>query len=308
MKTQIIDLNQASSAPKGTVLSLGCFDGIHLGHQKLIQKLILSARKHKRPSCLCLFDPLPFQVLKAQNSFKRLFTIEETKKFLEDFGLDFFCIIPFNKDFSKLKAREFVEDFLIRLFDPLHIVVGYDFSFAYQRQGDFSLLKKLSEEFSFGLERVSAYVHKKEPVSSSRIRECLALAEMKEVQALLGRPFSIQAQVVRGKGRGRKLGFPTANLRVKQKELPALGVYRGQVEIQGSWRKAVINIGRQPTFSPTNSILVEVHIIKSHFDLYGRDLNVQIHEFIRKEKIFSSSLELKKAIQKDIKKVLSLSS
>ena len=305
MKTQVIDLNQSDLAPKRSVLSLGGFDGIHLGHQALISRLSLEAKKKKIPSCLCLFDPLPFQVLKRQNSFKRLFTIEETKELLQPFDLDFFCIIPFDYQFSKLKPREFVRSFLIQQFDPVQIVAGYDFSFAYQKEGDFSVLKDLADQFGFSAEQVEAYLHEGEPVSSSRIRKCLSLAQMKELKTLLGRPFSIQGTVVRGEARGRQLGFPTANLQVKHKELPPFGVYGGRAKVADLWHKAVINLGQRPTFDPGNKrCLIEVHIISSELDLYDQNLKVELDFFIRKEQAFSEISKLKMAIKQDVKMAL----
>ncbi len=308
MKTQIIDLKRAHLAPKKSVLSLGGFDGIHLGHQAVLQRLLLLAKKKKAPACLCLFDPLPFQVLKKHSSFKRLFTIEETQELLQSFSLDFFCVIPFDRSFSKLKPEEFVRSFIMRQFDPIHIVAGYDFSFAHQREGNFSVLKGLADQCGFSAERVSACLYKDRPVSSSRIRQCLSLAQMEDIRALLGRPFSIQAQVVKGEGRGKKLGFPTANLQAPQKELPPFGVYGGKAKIAGSWRKAVVNIGRRPTFPSSNNsrqALIEAHIPSFEHDLYGQDLKIELDFFIRKERAFASASELQKAIERDIKAVLS---
>lgn len=306
MKTQVIDFKQACLIPKKSVLSLGCFDGIHLGHQALIERLLLEANKKKAPSCLCLFDPLPFQVLKGKRIFKRLFTIEETKELLKPFDLNFLCIVPFNHKFSKLSPKEFVHSFIVKQFNPFKMIVGYDFSFAHQREGNFSVLKKLADKAGFSVEQIDVCLYKKEPVSSSRIRKCLALAQMEELKALLGRPFFIKSKVIKGDARGRKLGFPTANLQVKQKELPPVGVYGGRAKVADLWHKAVINIGRRPTFvTIEDSVLIEVHIISACFDLYAQDLEVELDFFIREEKAFSKVSDLKTAIKQDIQKALS---
>ena len=303
MKIQILDFNQPEKAPKKVVLSLGCFDGIHLGHQKLIQTLLLEAKRHQSPSCLCVFDPPPIQVLQKK-AFKRLFTIEEITEFLGPFGLDFFYIIPFSLSFSKLKAKEFIEFFLVPQFAPFKLVVGYDFSFAHQKQGDFTTLRKLSKLFNFDVKQVSAYLQKGKPVSSSRIKKHLLLADMQKVGDLLGRPFSIRGLVIRGHSRGKQLGFPTANLHVAQKELPPLGVYSGKVELKGASYTALINIGRQPTFGSESSLFIEAHILKFQSDLYGQYITVFLEKFLRKEKAFSNILELKQAIKQDIKTVV----
>lgn len=309
MKTQIVDINQAHLSPKKLVLSLGGFDGVHLGHQALINRLISTAKEKKSSSCLCIFDPLPFQVLKGQSSFKRLFTIEETQEILYSFGLDFLCVIPFDHQFSRLEPEEFIQSFIVRHFDPVHIIVGYDFAFAYQKKGDFSILKKIAEPLAFSVESFPAHLYDGGPVSSSRIRNHLSLAQMDKVKDLLGRPFSIQSSVIQGEARGRKLGFRTANLKVQKKELPPFGVYGGRAKIADSWYKAVINIGQRPTFFSNDykskpPVLVEVHIISSKFDLYNEDLKIELDFFIREEKAFSNVLDLQTAIQEDIQQVL----
>lgn len=307
LKTQVIDFHHPHLAPKKTVLSLGCFDGVHLGHKEVIKQLVNEAREHKAPSCLCMFDPLPFQILNGHD-LKRIFTIEESLQLLKPFGLDFLCIIPFSREFSRLSALAFVKSFIVPQFFPIKVVVGYDFVFAHKREGNVSTLKELGTQFGFKVKQVKVYLHRKEPVSSSRIRKCLSMAKMKDLKTLLGHPFFIKAKVVKGDSRGRELGFPTANLEIRQKELPALGVYGGKVKIADVWYKAVINIGRRPTFSANQDIpLVEVHVISSDFDLYDQQLDVQLDFYIRKEKAFSKPLELQTAIKQDIQKTLSFS-
>ena len=285
---------------------MGGFDGIHLGHQALIRRLLLSAKEKKAPSCLCVFDPLPFQFFNKKPPFKRLFNLEETQDILEPFGLDFLCVIPFNDKLSKLNPQDFIRSFIIKRFRPLHIVVGYDFTFAHQRAGDFSTLKNLAQKLGFSVERVEAFLHKKKPVSSSRIRKSLALSHLEELKKLLGRPFSIQSQVLKGEGRGKKLGFPTANLQAQNKELAPLGVYGGKAQVESQWHPAVINIGQRPTFaSKKPSLLTEAHILFANLDLYGQTLKLELDFFIREEKAFSGVSALKKAIKQDIEQVLS---
>ena len=302
MKFQFIDLNRADLSPKGSVLSLGGFDGIHLGHQLLIKQLVEASKKKQAPSCLCLFDPLPFQFLKGE-AFKRLFTIQELKEFLKKFNLDFLCIIPFDNNFSRLSSTEFIQSILIPHFNPQHIVIGYDFSFSYQKQGNFSILNSYGKKLGFSVEQVEPFLYKGKPISSTRIRKHLSLADMKEVKSLLGRSFSIQSQVVRGDGRGKKLGFPTANLKPNQKELPPLGVYSGRAQIQNRWQKAVINIGCRPSFDGSQ-IFVEAHIPSIDWDIYNQTLKLELGQFIRKERIFSNSSDLKAQIKQDIQTAL----
>lgn len=305
MKTQSIDFNKADLSPKGSVLSLGGFDGIHPGHQTLIQELVREAGRRKASSCLCVFDPLPFQFLRDLRPFKRLFTIEETEELLRPFGLDFFCIIPFNQSFSRLCPEDFVSSFIVPHFAPVQIIAGYDFSFGHKREGGFFLLKKLAGGHGFSARQISARRRGDQPISSSRIRKCLLSAHIEELKSLLGRSFSVQGRVLSGDGRGRKLGFPTANLQPEQKELPPFGVYGGRAKTEDLWHKAVINIGCRPTFALKGGpCLVEVHILSGELDLYGENLTVELDFFIRKEKAFSTDIELKTAIERDIEKVL----
>ena len=299
MKTKFIDLGQQDLKLKNSVLSLGSFDGIHLGHQSLIKKLIAVSKEKQAPSCLCLFDPLPFQVLKGKKVFKRLFTIQELEDLLKSFNLNFLCIIPFDKKFSKLSSKEFVHSVLISHFKPAHIIVGYDFSFSYQREGNFSVLQSYGKEHGFSVERLAPYLYKEKPISSSKIRKYLALADMEQVKTLLGRPFSIQSQVVKGDGRGKKLGFPTANLKPKGKELPPFGVYSGRAQIQKTFKPAVINIGIRPSFKASQSF-VEAHILDFEGNLYGQILKLELDFFIRKEQNFSKISDLKRKIKQDI--------
>lgn len=300
MKTQVIDLFQPSLSPKNLVLSLGCFDGIHLGHQSLIRQVVLSAKKHLVKSALCVFDPLPSQIIKSQQAFTKLLTIKETQHILRDFDLDYFFIIPFTIPFSKYSPKDFVNDFLKKHFNPIEFIVGYDFFFAHQKQGDFLLLKKLANSASFVAKQIPAYLQDNKPVSSSRIRKCLALSQMQRVKSLLGRPFTIQAPVIRGHSRGTSLGFPTANLQIQNKQLPALGVYAGRVCLSKKSYKAVINLGQQPSFGLNNPIAVEVHILDFNSCLYKQELQVSLEFFLRKELAFSSVLKLQQAIKQDI--------
>ena len=237
LKTLQIDWKKPQFSPKKVFLSLGGFDGIHLGHQFLIQQLVKKAREKGHPSALCLFDPLPFQVLRNIKTYKRLLTLSELEPVLANLKLDYFCILPFSKELSEIPAGDFMDSFLMPHFEPEHILVGYDFSFAHQRQGNFSFLKSYQKKSSFSLEQTPAFFQQKQLVSSSLIRKHLKLGEMKEIQKLLGRAFSIESVVLKGKGKARQLGFPTANLKLDYKEYPRLGVYKAVAKLQSPVEK-----------------------------------------------------------------------
>ena len=221
MKTKAIDFDRADLSPKNLFLTLGAFDAIHRGHQSLIKKLVVKAQKNQSPSALALFDPLPSQVLSQQKPpFKRLFSLSELKNLLKPFGLDYLLIIPFSQDFSLWQPSEFIHSFLIPHFKPSFMLLGYDFGYAHKKSGDFSSLEGYAKQGLFSVEQVPALLHKKEPISSSRVRGQLLKANMSEVELLLGRPYSIESQVIKGEGRGRKIGFPTANLKLQNKQYP----------------------------------------------------------------------------------------
>ena len=232
LKTVQIDWKKPQLSPKKVFLSLGGFDAVHLGHQFLIQKLVKKAKEKGRPSALCVFDPLPFQVLRNIKTYKRLLTLSELEPILANLKLDYFCILPFSKELSEIPAEDFMDSFLMPHFEPEHILVGYDFSFAHQRKGNFSFLKSCQKTYGFSLEQTPAFFQQKQLVSSSLIRKHLKVGEMKEIQKLLGRAFSIESVVLKGKGRARQLGFPTANLKLDHKEYPLLGVYKAVAKLQ----------------------------------------------------------------------------
>ncbi|MGI9549448.1 MAG: riboflavin biosynthesis protein RibF, partial [Bdellovibrionales bacterium] len=261
MKKIIIDFKDDGLTPKKTLLTLGCFDGIHKGHQEIIKELQKKAKEYNLKSCLCVFDPHPFQVLNPSQEFKRLFLVDEIEKILAAYSLDYFCIIPFNLDFSKLSPKDFIHSFIKKQFDPFEIIVGYDFSFGFEKKGDISYLKKEGEKLGFKVTQISKKNYHNETVSSSIIKKKLSEGLLDQVMNFLGRPFGIKARVIQGESYGRRLGFPTANLDIKPiKQLPKKGVYACKVSVSGGPpKKAVMNIGTRPTLSSQNKTSTEVH-------------------------------------------------
>ena len=300
MKTQVIDFDRPDLSPKNLALSLGGFEAIHRGHQSLIKQLVKTAKKKQIPSALGLFDPLPYQVLNHQKPFKRLFSLLELESLLKPFGLDFFLIIPFTKDFSLWNPSDFILMFLIRHFKPLFLLLGYDFSYAYKKSGDFSTLQNYAKQGLFSVQRAPALLSKKVPISSSQVRKHLLKRDMQAVQFLLGRPYSVESKVLKGDGRGKKIGFPTANLKIQNKEYPPLGVYAGQAFLNGKSYKTVINIGHRPTFTKRDEIFVEAHILDFNQSIYDQVLRLEIQRFIRKERPFPNTEALREQIQQDI--------
>lgn len=299
--------NTPVKAPQKGVISLGCFDGIHLGHQKIISVMKAQARKNHLRTALYVFFPHPLRILKPERPFQRLFSIGELKHILESYSLDFFGMIPFSRDFSRLSPKEFVHSFIVPQFQPKIIVVGYDFSFGHHREGNISDLEAFGKEGGFKVVRTPVQVVDGKPVSTSRIKEALSSGQMEEVRQLSGRRFFLMAPVVEGQGRGRKLGYPTANLLLpKDKLLPKKGVYSARVWLrEAKSHPAVLNIGYKPTFGDSREMTVEVHLIKGFFEnLYHQTLRVEIRSFLREERAFKNSDELKAQIQQDVELAL----
>ena len=306
------------------VLTIGCFDGIHLGHQSLIKALKAEAKSLGAKSCLCLLDPHPRQALNPGGGFKRLFTVKETERLLRPWGLDYFGIISFTMEFSRLQPEDFLRRFVQPRLKPKKIIAGHDFSFGAGGRGDFRLLKRLGRELGISARQIPAALYKGKPVSSSRIRRALALGQMEPAGAMLGRPFSICGPVEKGDGRGSRLGFPTANLRLKEKFPPKRGVYAARARIiksgekprspLGLWRKAAVNIGFRPTFQSARppEALAEAHIIPEAAgpaamdDLRGAELELALIRFLREERAFSGPEALKNQIKKDLQEALNI--
>lgn len=312
MKRIDADFSQHSLLPRGCAVTFGCFDGIHLGHQKIISKLKEEALKRKLKTALYLFHPHPQTILNPKRNFKKLFTLKETQTLLQPWELDYFGVIPFNQNISTWSPEKFVTSFVVPQLKPKLIVAGYDFSFGASREGGISHLKSMGEDWDFEVQQVSSFLKKKKPVSTSRIKVLLSQGHIKEANSLLGREFFLSGIVSKGEGRGRELGYPTANLLLPDKIIPKKGVYSVQVLVHKKWRLGVLNIGFRPTFAQKSSekpnlrqtLFFEVHIINGKFDLYGKILCVKITRFLREEKTFKTATALKAQIQKDIKEAL----
>ena len=305
MKRIYLDFQSDSSVLKESVLTIGCFDGIHKGHQQILFEVQRESEKKKVPSCLCLFEPHPLEILQPEKKFKKLFTIDETEEILKSYKLDYLGVIPFDHSFSRQSPEQFIHQITSKL-NPSYLVVGYDFSFGVDRKGNVKDLIKKGKELQFEVKQIPALVLGNQPVSSSRIRNLLSLGKMEEAAHLLGYNFFIMSSVIKGQGRGRKLGFPTANLLVDRKNLPKKGVYAARVKHQNKWYASVLNIGNQPTFSNSKEQILEVHIIGESFDLYGVTITLEWRNFLREERPFSSISGLQNQIQSDIQETLNI--
>ncbi|MEE9430092.1 MAG: bifunctional riboflavin kinase/FAD synthetase [Melioribacteraceae bacterium] len=286
-----------------SVVTIGTFDGLHIGHKKIITGLIAKAKELESKSVVITFEPHPRTVVSNNFDIKILTTISEKKKVLSEIGIDQLCIINFTKEFSKQTYKEFVQNIIIEKNKAQHIIIGYDHKFGKDRNGDKNNLLELSEEKNIGVTIVSAKEVEDTIISSTKIREALLDGNIGLANKMLGRNYSLSGIVVEGTKRGRTLGFPTANLDVedKNKLIPQNGVYVVEVEVENQKYFGVLNIGLRPTFNNCIEPIPEVHILDFDKDIYGEKITIDFMERLREEKKFESVDELKSQIAEDIK-------
>ena len=288
------------SSFKGTVLTIGNFDGVHLGHQKLIKTVLRYSQKEKKPAVLYTFSPHPAQFLHPQKKHLRLCPLSQSEQILRKMGLKHFIVQKFNKSFSQTSPEDFLE-YIVRRFQPLCIVVGSNFRFGAGGKGSCELLKKSAKKFGFRLKIVPPVKKNNQIVSTSLIKKQILAGQWEEVSSLLGRPFSLTGKVIKGEGRGKTLGFPTLNLKTeKDILLPKAGVYTVQLRKKNQSFRAVMNIGTNPTFSNKCLKKIEVHVIGKNLLRPALNYEVDILGYLRPEKKFSHSHQLMAQIQKDI--------
>ncbi|HET8886014.1 MAG TPA: bifunctional riboflavin kinase/FAD synthetase [Salinimicrobium sp.] len=285
---------------KNTVVTIGTFDGVHIGHQKIIKKLVKSAKKEDLESVILTFFPHPRMVLQKDDSIKLINTIDEKKQLLAAEGVDHLIVHPFTKEFSQMEAAEFVQEILLKQLKAKKIIIGYDHRFGKNRSADISDLKKFGEEFGFEVEEISKQEVEHIAVSSTKIRNALFEGKIKLANKYLSRPFMLSGTVVKGKGLGKDFGFPTANIEIAEtyKLIPKIGVYVVRSVIEGVEVYGMMSIGFNPTVGGTEKT-IEAHFFDFEKDIYGEFLQIEILKRIRDEINFGNTEDLKEAIQKD---------
>ena len=288
-----------SNRHKNSVIAIGNFDGIHLGHQKVILQAKKKAKKNKLPFGLITFEPVPVMFFNSKIKNHRLNSLTQKRIHLEKFKIDFLIIIKFNKLFSLLSAEHFIKRIIYNRIKSKYVFVSKNFKFGRKRQGNIKTLKKFENIFGFKTVITTPLRNSKKTISSSLIRKKISLGKIKEANQLLSRLWSVKGKVIKGKRRGRKIGFPTCNIKLKDYIVPKLGVYSVIVETNYFKRKGIANIGYRPTFNGQN-LLLEVNIFGINKNLYNKEINVNFIKFIRSEKKFKGLEQLKKQIKIDI--------
>ena len=294
------DLN---ALPKfnNAVVTLGTFDGVHAGHQSLVESITSEAKRLGGESVLLTFDKHPRSVIKpGEAEPKLLTTLDEKTTLLEKLGVDHLVIIPFTKAFSNLSAREYVSDFLVAKFHPSVIVIGYNHRFGHHRDGNIELLQKLSVDFKFEVKEINKQLVNDIAVSSSRIRIALEEGDVETANGLLGYEYMLNGLVERGDQRGRTIGFPTANIKPNDahKLVPARGVYAVKTNVDGKSYDAMLNIGVRPTVDGMRET-IEAHILNFNADIYHQPVEIRFHKRLRDERKFESLDALKAQLEND---------
>ena len=292
-------IHNLSQAPRGCVLTIGNFDGVHRGHRALLKNLRAEGQARKLPVVVMIFEPQPLELFAADKAPARLTRLREKLGYLAECGVDYVLCLRFDRRFAALTAQAFISDLLVDRLGVQFLAVGDDFRFGAGRQGDFLLLQKAGVEFGFDITSTQTFCEGGIRISSTAVRQALAADDLNLAESLLGHPYTISGRVVHGDALGRTIGFPTANVPLRRQVSPVKGVYA--VEVMGLGERpffGVANIGTRPTVAGVRQQL-EVHLLDVVMDLYGRHIDVILRKKIRNEQRFASLDELKAQIARD---------
>jgi riboflavin kinase/FMN adenylyltransferase len=283
-----------------TVLTLGVFDGLHLGHQLIMRTVVERARAVGAVPTVITFDPHPRAVLHPESAPPLLQTFDQKIEAFGVLGIEQTIVVRFTKEFASIRAEDFLREVVKERLNGQEVYLGKGFAFGHNREGDIELLQKVGSEFGFVAGEVPEVRLHGRRVSSSKIRELLASGQVNFARRMLGRPYGVEGRVQRGAERGRQLQFPTANLHPQNRVIPRYGVYVTGTLIEGQWRRSVTNIGIRPTFGDATEPSVETYVMNWDGDLYGDVIRVRFLYRLRDERKFSSIAELKDQIDRDV--------
>jgi len=284
---------------KNSVVAIGNFDGLHMGHKKVLTQAKEKAKKNKLQFGLVTFEPMPVMFFNSKIKNHRINSLKQKKDQLKKLGLNFIIILKFDKLFSSLNAEEFIKKIIFSKIKSKYLYVSKNFKFGKKRKGNIDTLKKFQDIFGFKTIITNPLKILKSTISSSLIRKNISLGKIKEANKLLNRKWCIVGKVIKGEKRGRKIGFPTCNVELSNYTIPKLGVYSVTVETNSFKKRGIANIGYRPTFNGQN-LLLEVNIFGINKNLYNKEIRVNFINFIRPEKKFEGLEQLKKQIKIDI--------
>ena len=301
-------LHNIRARHKGCVATIGAFDGVHRGHQAVLDQVKAKARELNLPALVITLEPLPREYFSPKVAPARLMSFREKIVALDEQGIDRVLGVHFDKAVSEVPAEFFIEDIFYRQLGMKHMIVGDDLRFGHERRGDYSLLTKMGEELGFGVSATQTLKFEGERASSTRIRHRLEAGDFETAEELLGRPYSMTGKVVFGQQLGRTINVPTANLLLHRLKSPMAGVYAIEARLQGDSRvlTGVANVGTRPTVDNSLTAILEVHLLNFNEAIYGRTLKVTFLKKLRDEKKFESFDALKNAIYNDIEQAKAL--
>ena len=289
------------------VLTIGNFDGVHVGHRSILDTVVSRAKSVAGSAVAFTFEPHPRKILRPESAPRLLTTLEQKTELFAAAGLDAVIVEPFTREFAQTPADVFVRTFVYERIRPVEVYVGYDFHFGRDREGSMRLLTELGPRLGFSVTIIPEVTVDEGDVNSTRIRELLGEARIDEAAAMLGRPYTVRGEIVVGARRGRSLGFPTANLAPENEVLPAAGVYAGFVTLldagdpaAGTRLPAVANVGVRPTFEVEGQMLAEAHLLDFEGDLYGRRIDLSFVHHLRPERRFPGVDALRRAVAADV--------
>ncbi|MEN8844989.1 MAG: bifunctional riboflavin kinase/FAD synthetase [Candidatus Arcticimaribacter sp.] len=297
---KVISTIENYQATEGCSLTIGTFDGVHIGHREIIDRLVKSAREKNHLAVVLTFFPHPRMVLQKDTSIRLIDTLKEKERLLASLGVDILVIHPFSKEFSRQTADEFTRDILVKAFKIEHLIIGYDHRFGRNREATVDDLINAGETYGFSVEKIEAQEIASVNVSSTKIRAALEEGKMKIATDYLNRPFRLSGKVIEGEKIGRTINFPTANLHIEEtyKLMPCDGVYFIQSQLENTLVYGMMNVGFRPTLEGEKRSF-EVHFFDFKQDLYGALLHIDLLELIRKEKKFDSLEMLKAQLEED---------
>lgn len=286
---------------RNTVVTIGTFDGVHLGHRQIIDNLILEAKEANGESVIITFHPHPRKVVSSVITGVRLInTLEERIELLEKTGVDHLVIVPFTDFFANQTAEEYIRDFLVASFKPHTIIIGYDHRFGKERAGDYKLMEAMAPVYNYELKEIPEHIQNAVKVSSTNIRNAILHSQIEVANDFLGYPFFFDGEVYHGDKIGRKLGYPTANLKSTDEEKITLGdgIYAVYVDVEGAWYKGMMSIGFRPTVNGKVRV-TEVNIFDFNKEIYGTVVRVTVKKYLRAEEKYKNLEELTQQLHKD---------
>lgn len=289
-----------SVAPAPLALTIGNFDGVHLGHQAMLARLVRAARERGLPACAMTFEPHPREFFAPDQAPVRLTSLREKLELLAAHGVDHAHVCRFNYAFAQITAEDFIGRILVAGLDARWLLVGDDFRFGARRAGDFVMLKQAAAHCGFEVEAMESVLLDGKRVSSTEVRDALAAGDLSRAARLLGRAYSISGRVVRGDGLGRKLGFPTANVQLKHNRPPLMGIYAVELRLGAEVRQGVASLGVRPTVRPQGQPVLEVYLFDFNDNIYGRPVRVDFLHKLRDEEKYADLATLTRQIALDV--------